>query len=165
MSSRTRSNRSDARISPAAPSRSVTISWPSVWSAVSNSSTFMGSSSTRRMRKLPPSVGACTVDPSLPEPAQPALQTDTVDRFREVVGGAEGEGGRRIRFDGHDDHWLVSERGIGPKPSQELLAAPVRQPQVEDDSERTSSGERVFGAGEAAHDLGSQVHRGRDRDD
>ena len=109
------------------------------------------------MRKLSPSVGACTVDPSLPESAEPVFKTDAIDRFREVVVGAEGESGRRIRFDGHDDDGHVGERGIGSKPSQELLAAPVGEPQVEDDSQRTSSGERVFGAGEVIGYVGSRI--------
>src|SRR5438309_503446 len=165
MSRRTRSNRSEARSSPAAPSLSVTISWPSVSRAASKSSTFIESSSTRRMRKLFPSVDLRRVDPSLCEPPQPALQTDTVDGLREVVVGAERERGGRIRFDGHDDHRKIGEGGVRAETSEELLPAPIRKAKVEYHTEGTPARERVLGAGESSYDLHAKVHRRGDRDD
>src|SRR5438105_14842061 len=116
------------------------------------------------MRKLPPSLSS-RLCPALCEPPQPVLQSDTVNGLREVVVGAERERGRRIRFDGHDDHRNVDERWIRPEASEELLSAPIRKAKVEDHTEGTPARERVLGAGESSYDLHAKVHRRGDRDD
>src|SRR5436190_10888957 len=155
MSRRIRSKRSEARFSPASPSRSVTISWPSVSSADSKSSTFIGSSSTRRMRKLPPRLRPLPVRISLCDPTQPALEADAVDRLRQVVVGTECQSRCWLRFDRHDDHRNVGKRGIRFEAAEKVLTPAIRKAQIEHDAERTSAQERLLGAGESAHDLGA----------
>src|SRR5205807_861836 len=98
-------------------------------------------------------------DSSLSQPTQPGLETGPIDRLREVVIGTQSEGRRGLGFHRHNDDRDVGEGRIALEASEELLAAAIREAQVQDDSEGSSAQERVLRTRETAHDFCAQIHR------
>src|SRR2546425_1395043 len=165
MRSRMRSNRSaGARASPAGPSRSTTTSWSSS-SAASKSSTFIGSSSTMRMRKFFPRLARGLTDRRRIESLEPCLETEPVDRLGEVVVGSERQ--RRVGLGLHrdDDHRHARTWIALLEVSEELLAAAVRKSHVEYHADRAIAPERVLRLGYAAYHFRAQVARSGNGDD
>src|SRR3989442_14165474 len=165
MSSRMNSTRSArARASPAGPSRSTTTSWSSS-SAASKSSTFIGSSSTMRMRKFFPRLARGLTDRRGIESLEPCLETEPVDRLGEVVVGAERQRRVGLGLNRDDDHRHARTSIALPEGSEELLAAAVRKSHVAHHTDRAITPERLLRLGYAAYHFRAQVARGGDGDD
>src|SRR2546430_5202339 len=159
-----RANRSaSARASPAGPSRSTNTSW-SDSSAASNSSTFIASSSTTRMRKLSPLRRGRTTGAGL-ESFKPRLESEPIDRLGEVVVGAERQGRRRLGFHADDNHGDAATRIALLDVSEELLPAAVGKAHIEHHAERGAAPDCLLRLGDAANHFRPEVARSGHGDD